>query len=346
MREIVREPVANAISKLEKIFYNNRTITCPSFIHDGDKQYQRPLFLRNIRAEIFLENDDKRKERLEEARLRDEINKQYLNQKDFEVDMGVLGKNKSKYVILEPKIKTDECPVFFIPGISNDLDCVGSFVSEIAYQGRKVICLAYPESYQGSVTKNFSKRVGESTSYQPHTEFFKRGIEELVGEKEFELWGLSLGGGISQELMLDTEISQKVKKSVLICPSNMATITQASYNKGLLNDFYHLLKKENFCRLPSWAFTHGPKPYRNETMDALGKKAAIPISNWEKIKNKTLLLVGQKDYITNGIKADFDNISKNPNIKICIIPNGIHATPVLYPEKVLKYINVYQESKP
>lgn len=342
MREILKEPVANAFSKLEKIFYNKKIITCPSFTVDGDKQYQRPLFLRNIRAEIFLEEDNTRKARLEEARLRDEINKQYLNQKDFETDMGVLGKNKSKYVILEPKIKTDECPVFFIPGISNDIDCVGSLISEIAYQGRKVICLAHPESYQGSVSKNFAKRVEESTSYQPHTEFFKRGIKSLVGENKFELWGLSLGGGFAQELMLDSEISQKVKKSVLICPSNMATITRSSYNKGLLNDFYHLLKKDNFHRLPSWSFTHGPKPYRNEIMDALGKKAAKPFTDWQKIKNKTLLIIGENDYITNGVNADFDNILKNRNITTVIFPNFIHATPILHSQKVLKYINAHQ----
>ena len=252
--------------------------------------------------------------------------------------MGILGKIKSRYVVLEPKNKTNECPIFFIPGISNDIDCVGSLISEMAYQGRKVICLAYPESYKGSVTKKFTDRVEESNSYKPHLEFFKKGIEKLVGEDKFELRGLSLGGGIAQELMLDPKISQKIKKSVLIFPSNMAKITPSSYNKGLLNDFYHLIKKENFTRLPSWAFTYGSKLYRNEIMDSLSKKASIPFSKWEKIKNETLILIGKKDYITNGVNTNFDSIDKNPNIKTCILPDSIHVTPVLYPEKVLKYI--------
>ena len=359
----IKEPCADAFNIFEPIFKFKGIVTDQG--SRIENYINRPRFNRVNRAEqlktvlelrkqisrqgiSFKDKSEKTKEIFskannifDEARQEDSLIKQYLNQRTIEITMPEIGTLSSKFTIIEPLTPSDQVPIFFIPGRGNDLDCVGSLLVELAKNGRKVICVAAPESYQGSTTKEFLGKLKHDYFYNNHKKFFKEALKAIVPDEKVELWSLSMGTGISQQLLLDKEIQYKVTKSTLICPTNLIELNLPKFIAGCIKDYSLLLRK--YSRIwPRWVFTIGKKENRNEIMNEDNKMIAIPFKRWSEIKTPLDIFIADKDGMTYGYLADRTKIMKNQNIKTYLFP-GIHETPALNPKFLLKYINAHQK---
>lgn len=107
------------LSPVVKSLYGLKKITRESTSKAAQpaEQYMRSLALRNIRADIYKQiketkDRDERKVLLDQAKERDRIEYEFLhNQHDVHVDMGELGTQSSRYVVLKPsedRVEKDE----------------------------------------------------------------------------------------------------------------------------------------------------------------------------------------------------------------------------------------------
>ncbi len=356
------EPVENRIEKLNRLFLCGKIVTRPSKSKDG---LERPLSLRAWRAGLYKEfkstikeNITERKKILEEAHLRDEILKQYLNQGEVAINLPGLGEQKARYVTINPpeilKEKDEGKHIFFIPGISNDIDCVGSVVQTAALLGRKITVIAFPESHKGTVTSEFAEAVKEDKAYSPHTEFFKKTIEKLSeGEESFELWGFSTGGPIVYEILNDLEFQQKTENAVLFAPASSVKQSLLNFGFGVVADWRAF---GEFSKLPYWNFTSGSKvpeteeqvKIKKEITGDLLKKVRARLDSWKTAKVKEggaiIIASGRRDKITKSYRLNYEFL-KNPQIRVLDLQNIFHVTPLMKPAETLSLVFSFQKEK-
>lgn len=359
----------NLVGNLERLLYMFRLITHQSTIKRSEIKSERPLSLRTTRAQLFKEfkqtpkaDREARSSILDEAHVRDEIARQYLNQGEVKVNVPNLGEQSARYSIINPPegrrtVDTDsKPPIFLIPGISNDIDCVGALAQEIPFMGRKVIVVGMPESQMGKVTLEFAKAVSDSSSFGPHVEFFKGAINALVGENsQVELWGHSAGSAIIAEILNDPKFQERVTDAVFLNPASSANISEKALNLGVLNELRNLVGRN----LPKYTLTVGATSNLPDTQEQKSLKANVTklmlkkvctlAEGWKKARvregGKILVYSGRKDQLTRSyelFKEDRDSLDRvkyiNHQIEVIDDPNGFHSTPLTEPQRVIRQI--------
>lgn len=173
------------------------------------------------------------------ARLR-EFDRQFLDDREVEIDLAELGKQKSHLVQIKlegvwtPQEKRRN--ILIIPAFGGDKYGLISLMRELALQGHTVSCLDYPESWNGEPTEEFAKAVEEVAAdlnrvnmYGPHVRFYKKGIEMM---KPDEVWGYSTSAGFLPKLIEESE----VKVGVAVAPTSMTDQTKSELIAGFGNE--------------------------------------------------------------------------------------------------------------
>jgi len=362
----VRVPEFNEIGRVNKLLYlfgkvTARTRTSLSG-ERREKKSERPLSLRTTRAKLYHEvmltpDKNSRREIFAEAHVRDGIATQYLNQGEVTVTLPGLGEQTARYTRIEApeSRKTPETstkpPIFLIPGISNDIDCVGALAQELPYSGRSVVVVGFPDSFMGSVTKEFAQAVEASPDYTPHTEFFKHALDALIREDTpVELWGFSTGSPIVEQILNDPKFQEKVTNAVLISPASVVDQTSKQLTLGTIKEIGKLLKR--LSALGKYTYTSGredtvpPEPegqraIKKEVFGSLLTRVRTNLPLWEQARVKEggniIVVSGKKDEMTKSYLAE-DAFTQNPQIHVLHLSEGSHATPLTEPEEVLRKI--------
>lgn len=246
--------VGHMVADLFDLYYKFGQVTRERFVGNTGKKegVERSLWARMERAQLLkkLKRGEVSLEQVNlEKRKIDEIDIQFTKQKNIDIEIPGLGFQSVYYadINLPDHLKSpedmDKPPVFLIPAWSGDLYGVEPLIKELAMKGRRVVSLAYPESWLGKTTEEFAL-AGESTStYQPHTAFFKEAINRLLGENnELGLWGYSTGGSIAAEILADPQFQKKVESAVLIAPPNLVEQSKLSLYSGIAREMEKLLR--------------------------------------------------------------------------------------------------------
>lgn len=359
-------PEKNSVEhKGNKIFHALKKSTRESKIARQGERSERSLDLRAKRAEIYKEvvettSQTRRVELLKEAKARDEIEAQYLSQGEIKVELGGLGEQSARFTMIEPpegnKLSDRQDPIFLIPGISNDLDSVGSLAKEIAYQGREVILVGMPDSQMGYVTKEFAEATKNSQTVEPHSRFFKAAIDELAGKDALvELWGMSAGSMIVAEILNDPFYQERVKNAVLLSPAGTSQQSSRTQNFGVAKEALRVFKR------PEKGAHYSLTMSRNgDQIQKTDEEKALAQATFNAIREKTLnkfepyntmrvadggqitVVSGKKDDMTRSREGD-ENFTKHPQARLISLSEGVHNTPIIEAPMVVPEIFKIQE---
>ena len=321
------------------------------------------------KAAIKQTNDfvrEKRRKLISEGHARDQLAEEFIsNQQEVRVDMGELGEQIARFVVLTPPEgrKTEEAegrpPIFLISGISNDLESMGMLPQEIAFKGRKVITIAYPESWHGNVTDEFGKAAEQSSTFEPHVSFFKQAIENIrempdvkskLGEHaQIELWGYSAGALMVPEMLTDDDFSKKVSNAAIIAPASNFDQTMNQAKRNVLRDQFDTYFSDfrNVAKMnPSFRgkieVTADFRDRQERTFNALAKKVLRKFAWWEqdmKVADggKIAVVSYANDIQTQTLRVDKE-ISQNPNLHLIRL-FGTHEAPKIEPETLINAVN-------
>ena len=356
-----REPIVNLLARFNWLYKFIGAVTNKKGRFDRSKEHTRgreyPMFLRRRRAELLadLKNNktkDEKRAILREAHYRDELARQHLNQRVLTVKLPELGDQSVRYIDLVPPKELDQYqpPIFFIPGASNDIECVGSLAHEAALRGRRVIVVAYPESFNGHTTQEFSNAVAVDDCYGPHVAFFKAALKHLLGKCEkIEIWGYSTGAPIAAAILKESEWQKRTQDCVFICPASTVNQTLGSVKRGAASDV-GLFKK--FKSSANFVFsTGGKKPkteqlkLREKIFESLLRRVAKLSPDWDKVgvveDGNITIVNGRKDKITKSASAHY-LFNKNPKVRSKVrsidLIDGFHTTPLAQPKRVIDLI--------
>ena len=334
-----------------------------------ERMSQRPDALRRTRRELAEElkttPKDERGPIIRDAHARDELAEEFIsNQQEVRVDMGDLGEQMARFIVLTPpeNRKTWETdskpPIFLISGISNDLESMGMLPQEIAFRGRKVVTIAYPESWRGEVTEEFANAAQDSATFEPHVSFFRGAIDKImkdskeqIGEQgKIELWGYSAGALMVSEMLTNESFAQKVSDAAIVAPASnfdrkgvisVGTAILADQLKSFGTDFKNMAKLNPNNR-GKIEFTADKRKRMQKTFDALYKKVLRKNNWWEqdmKVSEGGKIVVvsyGQDDMTRTKIVED--NIRQNPNLHLISLL-GTHQTPKIESEALISAVN-------
>ncbi len=345
-------PEKNAVNVFEKFFRAVGWVTHKSRTRN---RYARPLSLKRERAQVlekvWAETDkENRKELIGQARQKDEILTQFLNQQEIRVEVSETGEQMARFAWIKPKEgeeKPGEPPIFLIPGAANDLSCVETLAWELALEGRMVVVVGYPDSIMGEVSEEFANKVEKSQNYEAHAEFFAKALDQLIPDGEVEMWGFSTGAPIVAQMLSNPELSKRVGKAVLMAPASSVDQTNSSFVAGLVAEVGQLLL--DYKNIPKYTWTTGRKnedlnhkKRREKSLKYLFKKVQTGMSNlWEnaRVKEGGVIQVvsGRDDRVTKSRDYFGEFESKNPQLRVIEIEGG-HAAALLDPERVLSQI--------
>ena len=370
-------PEGSDMPGVRKILEATDSLSRPSGIRvrnsDGSftRKSNRPDALRRVRRELaerimpWTSKQD-RHTSVEAGHARDELAEEYMaNQQEVRVDLGDLGEQMARFVILTPPEgrKTAETdskpPIFLISGISNDLESMGMLPQEIAFKGRKVITIAYPESWHGNVTDEFGKATEESSTFEPHVSFFKQAIENIrkmpdvkskLGEHDqIELWGYSAGALMVPEMLTDDAFGKKVSNAAIIAPASNydQTMNQGKWHVFMdqidtyLADFRNTAKM-NLSFRGKIEVTADFRDRQERTFNALAKKVLRKFAWWEqdmKVADggKIAVVSYANDMQTQTPRVDRE-ISQNPNLHLIRL-FGTHEAPKTEPGTLINAVN-------
>jgi hypothetical protein len=350
-------PEQNALEQFSGFFYRLGAITSKSRIRNTESD--RPFSLLAKRSELFQQAKDalhekdtnKVKNVIHEAHLRDEIAKQYLTQGEVTIDMKGLGQQTARYTEVKPPPERNKNlpTIFLIPGISNDLDCVGWLIQELAWEGRTVVCVGYPESFMGKTTEEFARAVKNSDRYGPHSQLFSAELKTLIPEGEVELWGQSTGVPILEQMLQNPDIQEIATRAVGLNPASSVDQTLLSLASGTVKENVYLTGE--LKDLPRYTFSTGRKErvenpsqltMRKNIMNTLLERIRTKMDLWKTAKVKeggTITIVsGDKDDMTKSSKGFPDEAelrSENPQVRFLRIPDCHHSTVLIHPEVIL-----------
>lgn len=355
-------PENNLLNRFDQYYFSRSQIT-----KGHSQEWQRahptarirPLLARSKRAELLkkfwqTEADDKNARRAiyQEARQRDRILNEYLNQTDLAVNLPTLGEQKVKFARLTPpeNLKINKAPIVLLGGISNDLDPMASLAWEAAFQGREIIMIGYPESTQGSITKEFADAVERGNPFSIHADFFKKAIETILppdengNYPEFELWGYSTGGPIGAEMLNDPDFIKRVKDAIFICPASAITQSPRRFKLGLAREAGKAILTR-FNSLALYSFVQPRKSEKDPDKDRVYNKLMHDILYTQKAYRtarvreggKILVVSGDHDFVTKSAQGE-NAFRENPNIDFLNIPGGTHLTPLIDAEHTIRHI--------
>lgn len=316
-------------------------------------------------AGIRQSNDfvrEKRKELITEGHARDALAEEFINnQQEVGVNLGDLGEQMARFVILTPPEgrKTEETdskpPIFLIPGISNDLESMGMLPQELAFSGRNVVTIGYPESWRGNVTDAFGEAARSSSGYEPHTSFFKGAIrdilqrpdvkEKLGSSAEIDLWGFSAGAAIVADILKDKKFQDITANARIIAPpscvdqKNVKIFNQEiPLPKDMLYELWQIFRprnlkaaaKLNVSNRGEIEYTEEKRKRMTKAYNALRDKVLKRNEWWKndmRVKEGGSIIVVSydNDTLTKSYKT-VGEISQNPNLRVLELP-GSHVTP-------------------
>lgn len=285
----------------------------------------------------------------------DEFDRQFLNQGNISIDIPELGIQGSRYVMIELLSKKEAAeskpPIFLVPALSGDLTGVAPLMREAALQGRRVVVVGYPESFMGKTTETFAQEAQASPSFEPHTTYFKKAIEALLGTTEdIELWGYSTGGGIVTEILNDSKFQQRVANAVIIAPGGSVNQSKMDIVKGVLHEVKEVLRRPKGIQDTAVAYARklpiekAHKELRDKIFySTLFNKVGKEINPWGGIKvkegGKIVVVTGRKDEITRSYRVNQD-LLRLPNSQIALLEfsQGSHLFPLTQAEFVVRKI--------
>ncbi|HEX3654522.1 MAG TPA: hypothetical protein VHV55_01880 [Pirellulales bacterium] len=362
MRQLAHTPETNVIKTLDDwqlFMLLGKAVTSRSLMRagpDGARQ-ERPLSVRYRREKLYRllrSTSDRygRKQVLKEAHDREEIARQFLRQGEVTVTLPVLGVQTAGFTHLSPSSARVGTPtIVLIPGISNDVGCVETLAEELAFSGRIVVVISFPDAVLGRVSLAFADAVEQSATFGPHASFFKSAIKRLLPEsEELELWSYSTGAPIMAEMLNDDPaFSERVKEAVLVNPAGSVSQGRVQFLLGLVKEMVSLLAHPR--DLPSFVF--GP-PDKKPSDDSQKQKEQSEAKNriitallehivkqtdWSQMKvapgGQITVVTSQSDDVTKCYRA-FNKRTRPPNpaIRVVEIP-GRHCTPLLKPAEVI-----------
>lgn len=353
----------------EKIWHMLGTVTRPSTVKHGAEEgttVERPLSEREQRSRIYNELKEERRkapeardqERIDalrtDAREADRISAEFLKQGTVEVDMGEMGTVAARYTELkgsEDAEQAGKAKIVFIPGISNDLECVDTICRALARSGRDVVVIGHPETYAGKATEAFANAVEKDPAYGPHAQFFEGALKQVVADgEEIELWGFSAGAPITADMLTDNpELSERVSKAVLLNPASSVKMSKFRLFAGIfLEETPRLLTTR---RAPSYTMTNGfgdtvpatpdQKKLRDTIFGSMLQKTITPSAHWETMRVKEggeiSVIASDKDPMTRCYRAFNEKTHpSNPQMSPVITIKGTHNAPLVYPERVIE----------
>lgn len=248
-------------------------------------------------------------------------------------------------------------PIVVIPGASNGMESMDSFIRELAKEepDRKIYLLGYPDAPSGFMTPEFYKAVKDSWSFGPHAVFFEEEIKQIIPEGNFQMGCISGGGGIGEMILARHEFQNRITNAWLLNPFGNYPVTESDFVKGVAHEnniFVKFLKD-----IPRYVFVNdrnklipgSQKWLKFNTWVELGKKctrnALEGTLGLMKIKDGGTIAVisGDEDQLTNAAKV-FNNENlpnlqeKQGNLKVANIPGSYHAGPYLEPGKYIAEI--------
>ena len=356
----------------QKLFDKVKILTRPSTMKtkegkspEGTRQQtgERSLATRRIRKRLLdqfqatpKENTEDRRAILDEAHERDRIATEYLHQQEVHVTLEKLGEQSSRFTILRtPESKRDlNLPlIVLIPGISNDIDPVGTLAQSLAFSGRDVVVIGYPESTLGTVSEQFAAATKITGTFWTHAEYYKGAITEILSNPDlnlnwdsYELWSHSTGGPIGATMLEDTEFQQSISNAVFLSPGSVVDQSAVSLLTGLIKEIAYDLKKDTFVDLARYSIVPpGPKGEMKDRKDLTFSSLLTAIrkkhQGWDTTKlssgGKVVFWSGDRDTVTK--TNDATTLGSGDGQVLVRDEAGSHLTSLIQPEKVIEQVD-------
>lgn len=308
-----------------------------------------------------------------EAKLKDHITEQYLRgQQEITVQTEYGEVSAQSFHLMPPSESiTDENrglpPIVLIGGWGADAAGVENMAIELAYKGREVFFVGYPDSYGGEIPLEFAQATTQAGAegLKPQAEFFIAAHTTLLKtygwDGDVEVWGHSAGSMIAAQMLNDEGCAVRVDNAMLIAPAGTAKQSQLNQVVGYARNITRYLR--NIKRLPSDLAKHSyvsgrraevnkKNPIRNRLHTALQKivwnEGTLPHArtiqqdtyDGAKIgKGKIHLIHGGEDYATGAATGDNQYTPKNNSIEIRTSLGMNHADFIMDPESVIEMVN-------
>jgi hypothetical protein len=354
--------LAHSVDNWFNLFYRVGKATHRSKTAKGEgdsRKIERSLHGRVSRRDILGRLESGQISRLEavaEGKKLDEIDRQFADQKELVVNLPELGQQSSFYTDInlsknsESGDSEQKPPVFIVPALSGDLYGIEPIVRELALSGRRVVSVAYPESFHGETTKEFADAVDSSKTYYPHTDYFKKAIELLLQEGNIELWGFSTGGPIVAELLSDPEIQERTTNAVVVSPASCLNQSKIEFNAGLLNEMKETAK--NIAGLSDISLVYGRKTSGDKDNlerrkrifnTLLFQKVCKETEAWRDMRVKEhgeiTIILGGKDKITKSYSKVKEFNALIPQVRVIEKPNWAHLTPLFQAKELVDSVS-------
>lgn len=308
-----------------------------------------------------------------EARLKDVITEQYLRgQQEITVqtEYGEVSA-QSFHLMPPPETIKDENrglpPIVLIGGWGADAAGVENMAIELAYKGREIFFVGYPDSYGGEIPLEFAQATTQAGAegLKPQAEFFIAAHTTLLKsygwDGDVEVWGHSAGSMIAAQMLNDKGWADRVDNAMLIAPAGTAKQSQLSQVVGYARNITRYLR--NIRRLPSDLAKHSyvsgrrdevnkKNPIRNRLHTALQKivwndgtlphARTIQQETYDGAKigrGKIHLIHGGEDYATGAATGDSQYTPDNDSIDVHTALGMNHADFIMDPESVIEMVN-------
>ncbi|MBP9819839.1 hypothetical protein KBC79_03800 [Candidatus Woesebacteria bacterium] len=319
---------------------------------------ERSLLTRRKRAELLQKiksttDLQEQKALLTEAHERDRLGKEFLARSTVTVELPGLGEQSAQFTILQPpesKKILNHPPVFLVPGIANDIDPVGGLAQELAYSGRTVIVIGYPDSTLGTITPAFAEAVADRKDFSLHSEFFRQAITKISSAlkmESFDLWSHSAGGPISAGILQDNAFQERVQNAVFLSPAACVEQSFARFAWGAISEAVRGLKQ--FSELSKYSLVMPDKKQaaapdrksKDTVFGALLSAVRSEQKTWpSKLASagKVIIWSGERDTLTHS--AESNALPTNSeSVHHIIEPTGTHLTALVSPEKVIAAVD-------
>jgi pimeloyl-ACP methyl ester carboxylesterase len=358
--------LADATDQLFGLFYLEGRATTASPTKGGDGkslEAQRTLANRIRRANLLHEMSttkrEHRQEILRKAAVLDEFDRQFMNQEKWSVDTpwGKLSAYGADIDLTNhpswngPK-SSDYPPIFLIPALSGDLHGVEPLLRELALQGRRVICIAYPEAHHGHITPEFVEEVKEQETFAPHVRFFEEVMKAKLGEEcDREIWGYSAGGAIAGEILTRFKWLGKISRGVLLAPASLVEQSLLQFGKGFLHDVKDYLDSPEQLQDTGIVLAgkndlekkqHEKGAKRGDVFKRMLQLVCSPSKAYQSMQvipgGEIIVVAAKEDQVTQGSKAPevFAQNTAQP-VTMYQIPGG-HLAPLLQAKEIVNQI--------
>ena len=314
---------------------------------------------------------------IREAHLRDEIAEQYIKgQHEITVQTQYGEVSAQSFHLMPPtETLTEETrhlpPVVLVGGWGADAAGVENMAIELAYQGREVFFVGYPDSYGGKMPLEFARATTQpgQEGLKPQAEFFIAAHTALLMQEAnkgreintVEMWGHSAGCMLGAQMLNTKQWANRVDNAMFVGPAGIAEISQMSQITGYARNITRYLR--NLRSLPSDLAKHsyvtgrkatansknpirqrlhqklqklvwneGTLPHAREVQSDTYEHASIGSGN-------IFLMHGGEDFATGSATQENQTNLSNPHIVTVIVPSMNHADFIIDPEYVIEQVN-------